>query len=233
MRFIHRLSTLFLLSASATATMTANPRESLIPLPRTTVSDTEHTDMVKVRGVVYDRKTHETLPGVSLVVSDNPKMGAVTNADGEFQLDAPTGSRLKVSYVGYETKMIDVTATAIKTELDEDNFKIDEVVVTGQGAEVQKRRLSSAYTYSTPVIYVDGVRVADLGIRLPLCETEAANQTSPSLYTTAQIPPFIPLNQDMDAFEMDKEKKTVVIKYNMNKVIVENKNSQYVAPFFK
>lgn len=213
MRFIHRLSTLLLLSASATATMIAYPRESLIPLPRTTVSDTEHTDMVKVRGVVYDRKTHETLPGVSLVVSDNPKMGAVTNADGEFQLDAPTGGRIKVTYVGYETKMIDVTATAIKIELDEDNFKIDEVVVTGQGAEVQKRRLSSnvttvsteelgrmklgridqvlqnslpnvqinlasgqagatslvksrglssAYTNSTPVIYVDGVRVDNL-----------------------------------------------------------------------
>ena len=31
-------------------------------------------------------------------------------------------------------------------ELDQDNFKLDEVVVTGQGAEVQKRRLSSNVT---------------------------------------------------------------------------------------
>jgi len=40
------------------------------------------------------------------------------------------------------------------------------------------------------------------------------------------------LNQDMDAFEMDKEAKTVVIKYNMNRIIVQNKSSEYVAPFF-
>ena len=46
------------------------------------------------------------------------------------------------------------------------------------------------------------------------------------------IPSFIPLNQDMDAFEMDKEAKTVVIKYNMNRIIVQNKSSEYVAPFF-
>lgn len=93
--------------------------------------------------------------------------------------------------------------------------------------------LETLYLMRQEIFIAEGRRVADLGIRLPLCETEAANQTSPSQYTTAQIPPFIPLNQDMDAFEMDKERKTVVIKYNMNKVIVENKNSQYVAPFFK
>lgn len=202
-----------LLTATATTLpLAANPKEIPIPL-HTTDPDTDHAALVKVSGVVYDRKTHETLPGVSLVVSGNPKMAAVTNANGEFSLDAPNGSRLKVSYVGYETKMVDVSSAAMSVELDEDNFKIDEVVVTGQGAEVQKRRLSSnvatvsaeelgrmklgridqvlqnslpnvqinmasgqagatslvksrglssAYTNSTPVIYVDGVRVDNL-----------------------------------------------------------------------
>lgn len=36
----------------------------------------------------------------------------------------------------------------------------------------------------------------------------------------------------MDEFTMDEENKTVVIKYNMNRIIVENKSSEYVAPFF-
>ena len=31
---------------------------------------------------------------------------------------------------------------------------------------------------------------------------------------------------------MNKDTKTVVIKYNMNRVIVQNKSSEYVAPFF-
>ena len=60
---------------------------------------------------------------------------------------------------------------------------------------------------------------------------EAANAQAGD-YINAQIPSFIPLNQDMDAFTMDKQNMTVVMKYDMNKVIVENKNSEYVAPFF-
>lgn len=93
--------------------------------------------------------------------------------------------------------------------------------------------LATLYLMRQEIFIAEGRRVADLGIRLPICETEAANQPSASQYTTAQIPPFIPLNQDMDAFEMDKEAKTVTIKYNMNKIIATNKTSEYVAPFFK
>lgn len=92
--------------------------------------------------------------------------------------------------------------------------------------------LEVVYLMRQEIFIAEGRRAADLGIRLPLCETEAANLPEATRYTTAQIPPFIPLNQDMDAFEMDEENKTVIIKYNMNKVIVANKSSEYVAPFF-
>lgn len=93
--------------------------------------------------------------------------------------------------------------------------------------------LEIVYLMRQEIFIAEGRRVADLGIRLPVCETEAAHTPSAADYTKAQIPSFIPLNQDMDAFEMNKETKTVVIKYNMNRVIVKNKSSEYVAPFFK
>lgn len=96
---------------------------------------------VKMKGVIFDKKTQERLPGVTLVLSDNPSIGTVTNMDGEFQITAVQGSKLKVSYIGYETQLLAVNLDDnIKVELDQDNFKLDEVVVTGQGAEVQKRR---------------------------------------------------------------------------------------------
>lgn len=91
--------------------------------------------------------------------------------------------------------------------------------------------LEVLYLMRQEIFIAEGRRAADLGIRLPVCETEAANTPSASNYTTAQIPSFIPLNQDMDAFDMDATAKTVVIKYNMNKVIVSNKSSEYVVPF--
>lgn len=100
-----------------------------------------------MKGVIFDKKTQERLPGVTLVLSDNPSIGTVTNMDGEFQITAVQGSKLKVSYIGYETQLLAVNLDDnIKVELDQDNFKLDEVVVTGQGAEVQKRRLSSNVT---------------------------------------------------------------------------------------
>lgn len=182
---------------------------------------------VKMKGVIFDKKTQERLPGVTLVLSDNPSIGTVTNMDGEFQITAVRGSKLKVSYIGYETQLLTVNpADNIKVELDQDNFKLDEVVVTGQGAEVQKRRLSSnvttvnskdlermkqgridqilqnslpnvqitmasgqagttslvksrglssAYSNSTPVIYVDGVRVDNMNTGATLNNSLSGN----------------------------------------------------------
>lgn len=90
--------------------------------------------------------------------------------------------------------------------------------------------LELLYLMRQEIFFGEGRRAADLGIRFPVCEVEAANTPSEG-YTEAQIPPFIPLNQDMDAFTIDKAAKTVTIKYNMNRVIVENKQTDYVVPF--
>ena len=51
-------------------------------------------------------------------------------------------------------------------------------------------------------------------------------------YLEALIPPFIPSDYRMDDFTMDEETQQVTITYNMNRIIVENKSSEYVAPFF-
>ena len=78
----------------------------------------------------------------------------------------------------------------------------------------------------------EGRRVADLGIRMPVGDVEAAHTPSARGYTEALIPPFIPLNHGLDDFTMDEATRRVTITYNMNRVIVKNKNSEYVAPFF-
>ncbi len=95
----------------------------------------------------------------------------------------------------------------------------------------QDELLELVYLLRQEIFFGEGRRSADLGIRLPVCEVEAANTPTSEGYTTAVIPPFIPTNQDMDAFTLDEAQKTVVIKYNMNRVIVENKTSAYVVPF--
>ncbi len=91
--------------------------------------------------------------------------------------------------------------------------------------------LELVYLMRQEIFIAEGRRVADLGIRLPLCEVEAANVKNGFEYTTAQIPPFIPLGGGMDDFTIDEATRTVVIAHDMNKIIVQNKATSYVAPF--
>ncbi len=93
--------------------------------------------------------------------------------------------------------------------------------------------LHTVYLMRQEIFMAEGRRPADLGIRLPLGDVEAAHLDNADSYMTAIIPEFIPKNGQMDAFTMDEEKKQVTILYDMNKVIVDNRSSSFVAPFFK
>ena len=101
------------------------------------------------------------------------------------------------------------------------------------GATTVEELLHTVYLMRQEIFMAEGRRPADLGIRLPLGDVEAANLGNADHYMTALIPDFIPANGQMDAFTMDEEKKQVTILYDMNKVIVDNRRSPYVAPFFK
>lgn len=91
--------------------------------------------------------------------------------------------------------------------------------------------LQLIYLMRQEIFMAEGRRVADLGIRMPVGDVEIAHTPSAKAYGEALIPDFIPLDHGLDAFTMDEDKKLVTITYNMNKVIVEQKKSPYVAPF--
>lgn len=89
-------------------------------------------------GVVLDDKG-EFIIGASIVLKNNTSIGTVTDIDGNFSIEAPVGSTLVVSYIGFisqETKLGDLTSLGIT--LREDSKLLDEVVVVGYG--VQRKR---------------------------------------------------------------------------------------------
>ena len=56
-----------------------------------------------VRGTVSDATTGEPVIGANVVVKGHSGVGAVTNLDGKFVLNAPKGAKeLLVSYIGYK-----------------------------------------------------------------------------------------------------------------------------------
>ncbi len=92
--------------------------------------------------------------------------------------------------------------------------------------------LEILYLMRQEIFIAEGQRMADLGIKFPIAETEVLNNpNSTDAFTTAQIPDFIPRNFGMDDFAYDEANNMVTMAFNMNRVIVENKNSAFVAPF--
>lgn len=92
-----------------------------------------------VTGVVTDSNNKELLVGVSVTVVGSA-IGAVTDIDGNFSLNVPSESSvLKISYLGYQTKEIQVgNKSSIEIELVEDNQMLEEVVVVGYGTQKRK-----------------------------------------------------------------------------------------------
>lgn len=104
------------------------------------------TETLLVTGVVMD-ENKEPLPGANVVVKDVPGLGAITDADGKYEITLQAYQRLLFSYVGFETQEVLVKKeTVVNVILKEAKLSaIDEVVITGTGA-TKKISVSGAIT---------------------------------------------------------------------------------------
>ena len=189
-----------------------------------------------IRGTVVDAASGESVPGANVLVQELG-VGSGTDVEGRFEIaDVPAGTyTLVASFLGYQRNTSPVTVqdgqpSVVTISLQEDRLGLEEVVVTGQGAAVQTRRLSttvevitprqieatpatrldellqaqlpgaqvrfssgqpgtaslirsrgpiSAFSSTTPVIYVDGVRVDNLNTAAALgIDTGGAQSSS-------------------------------------------------------
>ncbi len=102
---------------------------------------------VKVRGVVTDSNSGETLPGVSILV-EGTSIGVITDIDGKYSIEAPSPNvNLVFSFMGYTSQTIPLNGkTIVDAKLVLDVKKIDEVVVTALGISRDKKALGYAVT---------------------------------------------------------------------------------------
>jgi hypothetical protein len=85
-----------------------------------------------VHGRVKDLEQGEALPGVTVMIKGTT-VGTVTDLDGNYSINAPTGSTLIYSFVGYMPEEIVVNSKSIDISLATDIQHLDEVVVVGYG----------------------------------------------------------------------------------------------------
>jgi len=89
---------------------------------------------VSVKGIVKDSKG-EPLIGVN-VIEVGSSVGTITDVNGTFSLKVSSAAKLKVSYLGYQTALLEVAGkTNLNVVLQDDNKVLNEVVVVGYGTQ--------------------------------------------------------------------------------------------------
>lgn len=87
-----------------------------------------------ISGTVKDKRTGETLIGVTIRVQEMPSTGTITNEYGYYSLTLPEGAyTILFNYLGYQTKSYPLSlkaGTKIDVALEEDAQQLNEVVVT-------------------------------------------------------------------------------------------------------
>lgn len=94
-----------------------------------------------IKGVVTDADTGETLIGVS-VGQKGTTNGTMTDLDGYYSINVPTGTTLVFNYVGYDPQEVVANTTTLDVKLKPSQQLLDEVVVVGYG--VQKKSVVTA-----------------------------------------------------------------------------------------
>ena len=116
---------------------------------------TEQDPTIQVKGTVKDTKG-EPLIGVNVKVKGTTT-GAITDFDGNFQIQAKKGAVLEISYIGYASQEVKVTDNkSLSIVMTEDAKVLNEVVVTALGI----KRETKSLTYNVQQIGGDEVAKA-------------------------------------------------------------------------
>lgn len=117
-------------------------------LPALATSSTAGTNLAiqqqdqKLKGQVIDAQTGDPVIGVNVLVKGTTN-GTITDIDGKYELNAPAGAVLQISFIGYKTVEITATASEQTIKLQEDTETLEEVVVVGYGVQ-KKESLTGA-----------------------------------------------------------------------------------------
>ena len=103
-----------------------------------------------VTGTITD-DVGEPLIGVNVKIKDST-VGTITDADGKFTINAPVGSQLEISYIGYKTQIVTVGEAPVKLKLKEDSQALDEVIVVGYGTTSTRKMVGAVTAMKTDKI---------------------------------------------------------------------------------
>ncbi|MEO5995758.1 MAG: SusC/RagA family TonB-linked outer membrane protein [Chitinophagaceae bacterium] len=142
-----------------------------------------------ITGKVIDSKDTSGVAGASVTIKGT-KIGAQTNADGNFQISVPpTATTLVVSSVGFDQQEISIAGkTSVEVNLVAANAALNEVVVVGYGTS-RKKDLTGSVSSIKAKDFNQGVIAAPdqlLQNKVPGLEV-TSNSGQPGAATTIKI----------------------------------------------
>ncbi len=131
---------------------TKKPIDSINKVPKKNLETP--TIQTSLNGSILD-SNGIPLPGAT-VIAKGTTIGTTSDFDGNFEILMPTGvSTIRVSYLGYKSKEVDVSGqTSITVTLEEDAAALEEVVVVGYGS-LAKKRVTGSVISVTPETIVE------------------------------------------------------------------------------
>lgn len=111
-----------------------------------------------VTGTIVD-ETGEPVIGATVRVPGT-NIATITDLDGNYKIDAPAGSNISVSYIGYK----DVVTKGGRVQLKQADTDLEEVVVVGYG--VQKKAHLTGSVGTVPMDDLQDLSASSLGSTL-------------------------------------------------------------------
>lgn len=97
-----------------------------------------------VSGIVTSAVDGMGVPGATVAV-EGTKIGAATDFDGNYKIEAKTGDVLVFTFIGFKTQKVTVgTQKTINVTMQEETAELKEIVVIGYGT--QKKKVNTAAT---------------------------------------------------------------------------------------
>lgn len=127
-------------------------------------------------GKVVDGETNEPLPGAT-VLAKGTTNGVATGFNGEFVIDAPAGTILVVSYLGYASVEVP-GGQNLMIALDSEANQLGEIVLTSSVIDIAKTR-------ETPVA-VSTISPSEISLKVGNLEFPEIMNRTPGVYATKQ-----------------------------------------------
>ena len=158
----------------------------------------------RITGRITDGNDNNGLPGANVVVKGT-QIGVVTDADGRFTLNVPTGRNvLTVSAIGFTAQDIAIGNRAeVNVTLTPDIKTLNEVVVTGYGAQAKRDITGAVATVDTKQLL--SVPATNVGQALQgrVAGVQVGNENAPGGGVMVRIRGFGTINDNSPLYVID------------------------------